>query len=123
VYFHHFYDDIDTVSDKELRIKVAETIDVEHPREWYWALMDYGSFLKKQGVGRIAKSAHYKKQAPLKGSLREVRGLILKSLSTGAFEEAVLKKHLPDDERFAIALAALIKEGMVTRSGTRVHLS
>ena len=123
VYFHHFFEDQATVTDTELRELAAQTMDAEHPREWYWALMDYGSYLKKQGVGRINKSSHYKKQAPLKGSLREIRGLILKSLAVSDATEDELRTSLPDDERFATALAALLSEGMVGQTSGRLHLA
>ena len=123
VYFHHYFEDQALVSDKELKELVAQTMDQEHPREWYWAVMDYGSFLKKQGVGRINKSSHYKKQAPLKGSVREVRGLILKALAGNDLSDEALKQTLSADERFAVALAALLSEGLVTRTDSRLHLT
>lgn len=123
VYFHHFFEGQPLVSDKELREVVAGTIDTEHPREWYWALMDYGAYLKKQGAGKIDKSKHYKKQAPLKGSLREVRGLILKALAAEDLEPEVLRGQLPQDERFEKALSALRAERMVQLSRGRLHLT
>jgi len=123
VYFHHFFEDQALVNDKELRQLVSETIDQEHPREWYWAIMDYGSSLKRQGAGRNDKSSHYKKQAPLKGSLREVRGLILKTLTAGSVSEQELASNMPDDDRYERALAALTEEGLVTRTDGRLHLT
>lgn len=123
VYFHHFFEDESLVSDAQLKQLVTETIDAEHPREWYWALMDYGAFLKKQGAGRIDKSRHYKKQTPLKGSLREIRGLILKALAVEDIESGVLQARLPQDERYAKALAALLSENMVQVTDGRLHLS
>lgn len=85
--------------------------------------MDYGSYLKKQGVGRIDKSSHYKKQAPLKGSLREVRGLILKALAKKEYLLIELQSELPADERFLLAIEALKKEGLVTEADGRLHLT
>lgn len=123
VYFHHFFEDQALVTDAELRKLAEETIDKEHPREWYWALMDYGSSLKKQGAGRIDKSSHYKRQAPLKGSLREVRGLILKALAKKDYNQTELRAELPADERFATALEALKTEGLITQTGHRLHLT
>lgn len=123
VYFHHFFQGKALVSDVALRTIVAETIDTEHPREWYWALMDYGAFLKKQGAGRLDKSKHYKKQAPLKGSLREVRGLIMKELIKGDLDREELRTRIPLDERFDIALQALITEQMVEATDDRLHLA
>lgn len=49
-------------------------------RDWYWALMDYGTFLKSSGNRIHQKSKHYQKQSTFKGSTREVRGAILKHL-------------------------------------------
>jgi len=122
VYFHHFYQDSQSVSDAELKVLVEATIDQEHPREWYWALMDYGSYLKRHGAGSIDKSAHYKKQAPLKGSLREVRGVIIHSLASGDREIDALRQDLPQDERFERALADLKAEGLVQQTGSLLHL-
>lgn len=123
VYFHHlFHDEVD-IPDTVLREKVAHTIDKEHPREWYWALMDYGAYLKKQGTGQIDRSKHYKKQSPLKGSLREVRGMILKELSRKDLTEQSLKLVLPQDDRVERALADLIAEGMVAKTRDRLHLT
>jgi A/G-specific adenine glycosylase len=123
VYFHHFFEDQALVTDKELREIVEKTVDAEHPREWYWALMDYGSYLKKQGAGRIDKSSHYKKQTPLKGSVREVRGLILKALAKKDYDLAQLRAELPADERFNASVKALIKEGFVTQIGDLLRLT
>lgn len=123
VYFHHFFQGQSDVSDKELREIVTQTVDYEYPREWYWALMDYGSFLKKQGAGQLDKSRHYKKQSPLKGSLREVRGMILRELAAGDVTEQELAQRLPVDERFAKALAALKTEGLVSQTGAQLHLT
>ncbi|MBC7459496.1 A/G-specific adenine glycosylase [Candidatus Saccharibacteria bacterium] len=122
VYFYHFFEDRPQVTDTELREVVQRTTDHEHPREWYWAMMDYGSYLKKQGAGRIDKSSHYKKQAPLKGSLREVRGQILKILAIGDLAEPALAAQLPHDERYETALGALIKESLVAQTDGRLHL-
>lgn len=123
VYFHHFFEDQALVTDKELRELVEQTIDTEHPREWYWGLMDYGSYLKKQGVGKIDKSSHYKKQAPLKGSMREVRGLILKALSKKEYAYDELRRMMPEDERFEVALQALLREGLIAQTDDRLHLT
>jgi A/G-specific adenine glycosylase len=123
VYFHHFFEDQALVTDKELREVVEKTVDTEHPREWYWGLMDYGSYLKKQGAGRIGKSSHYKKQAPLKGSVREIRGLILKALAKKDYVEEQLRLELPQDERFHASVKALIKEGFIKKTGDLLHLT
>ncbi|MGH7218535.1 MAG: A/G-specific adenine glycosylase [Candidatus Microsaccharimonas sp.] len=123
VYFYHFFETQATVTDAELREIVEETIDREHPREWYWAIMDYGSYLKRQGVGRNDKSRHYKKQSPLKGSVREVRGQILKVLASGDMSIAELQTALQADDRFPVALEGLRQDGLVSETGGQLHLA
>lgn len=123
VYFHHFFEDQALVTDKELKELVEQTIDKEHPRQWYWGLMDYGSYLKRQGASRIDKSSHYKKQAPLRGSVREVRGLILKALAKKDYLSHELREEMPQDERFAVALKAMLAEGLITQTSDRLHLT
>src|SRR6476620_8730084 len=42
VYIHHFFNDQFDVSDSQISEKLEQTLDREHPRAFYWALMDYG---------------------------------------------------------------------------------
>jgi len=123
VYFHHFFEDSAEVSDAELRQVVERTIDHEHPREWYWVLMDYGAHLKRQGVGRINKSTHYKKQSALKGSVREVRGQIIKALARTSCTEESLRSMLGADLRFEPALEGLYRDGLVGETNGQLHLA
>lgn len=123
VYFHHFFPDGDVVSDRDLLALVAQTIDTEQPRAFYWALMDYGSWLKRQGAGRLTQSSHYKKQSPLKGSVREVRGQLIRELTQGAQTYDALAQHYYDDERFPIALDGLIRDGLVIRDAGLVRVT
>lgn len=123
VYFTHWFDGHSDVHDRELRAAVEETIDREHPREFYWALMDYGSWLKRQGSGRLTMSRHYKKQAPLKGSLREVRGQLVKRLAFGDVPLGELAAQYDGDARFEPALAGLLADGLVQQSGEQLHLT
>jgi len=52
------------------------------PRDWYYALYDYGTFLKKSlGKNKIKlhqKSKHYTKQSKFEGSFRQKRAGVLK---------------------------------------------
>ena len=123
VYFHHFFADSDKVSDAELRQVVDTTMNRENPREFYWQLMDYGTWLKKQGVGSIRLSAHYVKQSPLKGSVREVRGQIVKALTSGDLRDDQLRLAVIVDERYEKALAGLIGDGLVMQTGAFLHLT
>jgi len=123
VYFYHFFENQSEVSDAELKEKVEATLDREHPREWYWALMDYGNFLKRSGAGMNSKSRHYKKQSPLKGSVREIRGQIIKTLTKHDLSIDELKKYIEIDERFEPALQGLLKDGLVKETDGSLHLT
>ncbi len=123
VYFYHFFSDQDRVTDAELRPLVEDTVDQEHPREWYWALMDYGAYLKRKGVRLNSKSHHYKKQAPLKGSVREVRGQILRKLTSGTLTREALESVFKGDIRFLPALNGLLGDGLIEIVGEDVRLS
>lgn len=123
VYIHHFFADNFAVDDKQIIELLEQTIDRENPRAFYQALMDYGSWLKASGVRNNAQSKHYKKQSPLKGSVREVRGQLLRLLTEADYTEDQLRILLKADERFALALDGLIAEGMVQKNGALVHLT
>lgn len=123
VYFHHFFRDQNEVSDTQILEIVEATMDREHPREWFWALMDYGTFLKRQGVRYNNKSAHYKKQPRLKGSVREVRGQIVRLLTQESQSEKQLKISLVADDRFEPALQALVREGLIIQKDNLFHLT
>jgi A/G-specific adenine glycosylase len=123
VYFYHYFTNAETVSDQELLPVLDRTLDREHPREFYWALMDYGSWLKKQNAVPVNQSRHYKRQSKLKGSVREVRGQIVRSLASGDATIAELKSNLSADDRFEVALGGLIKDGLVAQTGTKFHLT
>jgi A/G-specific adenine glycosylase len=92
VYIHHFFP-MKKVGDDELRPLIEKTLDTEHPREWYYALMDYGAHLKKS-VGNASRgSAHYKKQSPFKGSRRQLRGAILRELMERGYPAPMLAER------------------------------
>lgn len=84
--------------------------------------MDYGTYLKKQGVRNIAKSKHYKKQTSFSGSVRQVRGQILRALHDQPLSERELKQTVQADERFTPALESLMKEGFVSNIKNRYSL-
>ncbi|MNH58483.1 A/G-specific adenine glycosylase [compost metagenome] len=123
VYFHHFFPGGDKISDAQLLPLIEQTLDREHPREFYWALMDYGSWLKHQGIGKITQSRHYKKQSALAGSVREVRGQIVRQLAVGDMTHQQLQRAVIGDERFEQALAGVVRDGLVSRRGDVFHLT
>lgn len=111
VYIHHYYKDQESVTDKQLLPLVIETLDHEHPREWFWALMDYGAHLKAT-IGNLGQqSKHYTKQSAFQGSRRQIRGQILRLLSQPQTLESL--GQTITDERLESVLADLTSEGLV----------
>lgn len=112
VFIHHFFAEQVGVADSSVLAKVAATLDHDQPREWYWALMDYGTFLK-QTVGNTAqRSAGYVRQAQFIGSRRQIRGEVIRLLATTPHTLAQLQAQIPD-ERLDLVLADLVAEKMI----------
>ena len=81
VFLHTFFRDQANISDKELMPLIAQTVDHNNPRAWYYALMDYGTLLKKTLPNPNRKSQHYTVQSKFVGSDRRVRGAIIRHLT------------------------------------------
>src|SRR5690606_1230939 len=113
VYIHHFFSTLDEVDDKQIIALLQQTMDMDNPRRFYWSVMDYGSWLKRQGVKNVGQSRHYVKQSKLEGSLRQMRGAIIKALNGGPMLPVELEQLVLADERFDPALSGLVKDGLV----------
>jgi A/G-specific adenine glycosylase len=85
---------------------------VSHYRAWYWALMDYGSYLKSTAGNAAKASKSYTKQSRFQGSMRQLRGRVLKLLTDGQMAKADLFLEL-GDERSEPVIAGLVQEGIV----------
>ncbi len=123
VYIESFFKGKVDITDRQILDLVTTTIDYEHPREWFWALMDYGAHLKASGLANTASSHHYRRQTPLAGSVRQMRGWIVRALAGGALSRARLTRQFGDDARFTGALSALQSEGLVTETNGTLHLT
>lgn len=124
VYFHHFFSDSDAVTDRQIEALLTQTLPATNIREFYWALMDYGAWLKKSGVRSNPKSAHYRPQTPLEGSVRQVRGLVVKLLVWNEqMDLADLSNKIADDVRLEQALSGLQRDGILTIEGAKVYLT
>ncbi|MCR4311362.1 MAG: A/G-specific adenine glycosylase [Candidatus Taylorbacteria bacterium] len=125
VFIHHFFTGRDSVSDEEILTLVSQTLPEKDPRFWYAALMDYGSFLKKTVGNTGVRSVGYVKQSRFKGSVRELRGAILKLLTEkkGRVSVSLLAKKLKNDERVREILARLEEEGFVAIKGKTITLA
>ncbi|HZW60608.1 MAG TPA: hypothetical protein VFF04_00100 [Candidatus Babeliales bacterium] len=85
VYIHSFFKDKQEVHDNELFPLVQATVDQNNPREWYYALMDYGVYLKKLYPNPSRRSAHHTTQSRFEGSDRQIRGFVLKLLTQHSY--------------------------------------
>lgn len=108
VYIHHFFHDDVDVHDGQIIEELEATIDRQNPRRFYQNLMDYGTYLKNSGVKNIQKSRHYKKQSALEGSVRQLRGEIIRRQARGQSW-----RELHDDPRFDEAMAGLQRDGLL----------
>jgi A/G-specific adenine glycosylase len=115
VYLYFFFHDLQKVRDKEIYRLLECSLDADDPRSWYYALMDYGVFLRKTIVNPNKRSAHYTKQGEFKNSNRQIRGLLLTLLTqTGPLklDDLIDSIDFPE-ERIRRCLGDLRKEGFL----------
>ena len=123
VYIHHFFAKKKAVTDTELMKIIKKTLDTAKPREWYWALMDYGSMLKRSQIKVHTKSTTYTKQSKFQGSTRQMRGEIMRHMNTHSSATlASLTKKFSADARFHPALESLLKDKLISKKGSKVTI-
>lgn len=114
VFIHFFFSDKDHVSDAEIMLFVEKTLDQKNPREWYWALFDYGVFLKKTAnLGR--KSAHYAKQSVFVGSFRQKRAQVLRLIVEKPRNRKEVEQFVQDDELAERVIQSLEKDKFIKK--------
>ena len=118
VFIHCFFHDKSNIKDSEILPLVEKTLDTSNPREWYYALMDYGAILKKEHENPNRRSAHYKKQSPFQGSNRQIRGMILRMLThKSCLSEREIAQELQlNKEKLKDNLVQLQKEGFIKKT-------
>jgi len=113
VVIHLFFRDEQGIDDSRIFPIVEVALPRKRSREWYWALMDLGTEMKKTIPNPNRKSKHYVKQSKFEGSNRQIRGNVLKKLlelksadaSTLAMETGYPK------EKIRVILSDMEKEG------------
>jgi A/G-specific adenine glycosylase len=119
VFLHFYFPDKEQVKDKDIFPLIELTLDRENPREWYYALMDYGAYLTKAFPNPNRKSAHYTRQSSFEGSYRQLRGRILSILleeNRPQNAEKIAKRTtflLPETLK---ALQELTREGLIAEA-------
>ncbi len=113
VFLHHFFRGRRGVDDEAIRPLIAATLDGRNPREWYYALFDYGSWLAKEIENPNRRHLRYRKQPKFEGSPRQLRGQIVKLLSENPIlaNNAIAAKLSKPVSKVAAARSALEKEG------------
>ena len=124
VYIDHFFQNKIGVSDADLFPLIEKTLDKNNPRKWYYALMDTGSAIKNnKSPNPNRRSAQYTNQSPFQGSMRQLRGQIIKILiDKGPIEKSVLQSSISTmsdksikKDKFDNAISLLIAEGFLTQ--------
>jgi A/G-specific adenine glycosylase len=122
VYIHYFFADQVAVTDKAILSEVTTSLDDDNPREWYWALMDYGNHLKSITGNTERRAKAYAKQSTFIGSRRQLRGLVIRELGSGAQTLRRLQTTAIDD-RLEGVLNDLVQEGLVAKQGNNYSLA
>ena len=126
VFIYFFFPRKTDVKDKEIMKLVEYMVDKENPREWYYALMDYGVFLKKKYPKRNPnkRSAKYKKQSKFEGSDRQIRGKLLKLLlkKPGLTSEQIVNAISGEQNRILKLLQNLVGEEFVIEESQKYYI-
>jgi A/G-specific adenine glycosylase len=125
VYIHLFFHDCLAVNDREIMPLIKATLDQENPREWYYALMDYGGMLKQSHPNPGRRSRHHTQQSRFEGSNRQLRSRILREVLGQAGitlkQLQLMLQVLPGAvER---NLAALEREGFLIKHGRSYRIA
>lgn len=106
----YFFQDATDVTDKEITVVASAVLDHSNPREWYWALMDYGAHLKSTAGNHARRAKIYAKQSKFEGSVRQVRGKVLQVLRSGPLDLADIQKDITDDRLLSVLESLVIEE-------------
>lgn len=125
VLLHLFCSGREAVHDRELLELAGQTLDRERPRDWYNALMDYGSDMKRRFPNPSRRSRHHNVQGRFEGSDRQIRGAIIRHIvAQGMLTETELFGLIGGEpQQLRTQLAALIEEGFVVRQGRRIRIA
>lgn len=123
VFIDSFFREKEKVADKELLPLIAVTVDHDNPREWYYALMDYGVFLKLRKTNPSRKSAHYNKQSKFEGSDRQIRAKIVRFVAEHKqlSHHEILRIINKDIARVEKIIDKLVAEDFIKKSVNNVY--
>lgn len=116
VFIHYFFHDTSNINDRDIMPLVEQSMDRENPRKWFNAIMDYGTYLKETEGNASTRSKSYSKQSKFSGSVRQVRGTIVKMVtenSNGYSNDDLVHETGYDIERIKKATEGLVRDGIV----------
>jgi len=133
---HELFADEDGVPDREIvPLVTAAMMEAGRqgisPRDWYYALLDYGAHLKRSRPNPSRRSAHHTRQSRFEGSRRQKRAWLLREVlarpdlpaeeyaAALATAERDAGRDAPDPGEAAGILADLEREGFLGRDGER----
>lgn len=124
VIIHFFFPGKERVTDKEIFPLIERTLLRENPREWYYALMDYGAMLKRQIPSINKRRQPSKIPSQFKGSNRQIRGKIIKILidKIEIGEEDLIRSLSISKERLSKILEQLSNEGFLEVEAKKVRV-
>jgi A/G-specific adenine glycosylase len=112
-FLHHFFSDRQGVRDRDLLPLVHLTLPRDAPRPWYYALMDYGAWVKAVHGNPGRGSAHYSRQSAFPGSRRELRAAVLRVLlatSPRSLTPDAVHSSLPLPGRHLLETTAVLQD-------------
>ena len=142
VFLHELFPEAEDVSDSELVSLVEKTCPqdasnpADDPRTWYYALLDYGAYLKQTLPNPSRRSRSHTRQSRFEGSRRQKRAELVRILlgatsdglttaqllcALGDVEEAAGRERVGEELLLAL-LSELSAEGFCTKSQHRWHL-
>lgn len=124
VFIYSFFKKEEAIADKDIMPLIAATVDRKNPREWYYALMDYGVYLKKLIPNPSRKSKHHTVQTKFAGSDREIRGAIIRLLSQykTLSKEILMEKLQKEPSRVEHMLTQLAAESLIKNSNNEYSI-
>lgn len=116
VYLYFFFKKESHISDRQIAELVEKTLDFESPRDWYYALTDYGNMLKNKEKFKNTQSKHYLKQSRFEGSRRQLRSRVLFLISSHRRTLKNLLEETGRDEHEVVSvLVELEHEAFITQ--------
>lgn len=121
VFLHELYPAEEGVPDKRLVPLVRAACPLDDPRGWYYALLDYGAWLKKTVPNPSRRSRSHVRQSGFEGSHRQKRAMVVRAIlfarPRGVTPEQVAQQVGVEPQDATALLQELAAEGFCARAG------